>query len=388
MSKHFGCTRFIFNKFLEEKQKHYKDNGKTLNYNNCSGTMTALKKQEEFEWLAEVNSQSLQAALKNLETAYGNFFKKRSKFPRFKSRKGKNSFHCPQGVKLKGKDVVQIPKFKEGIKFIRHREPKGEIRSATVSKSPTGKYYVSVLCELPTEKPLKETRRVVGVDLGLKHFAITSEGEKFKNPRFLKASIRKLKEQQKHFSRKKTDSNRKEKQRLKVARLHEKIANSRSDMQHQVSSFLVKNYDLIAVESLNVKGMMANHRLAQAIQDVAWSGLVSKLEYKAKWYGKTLVRIETFFPSSKTCSHCGHQKPSLLLKEREWVCGSCGTKHDRDVNAAKNILHRGITIQSSGTDDDRRGAEIRPKKGLRASKGTSCDASKKKALRSPKPAGL
>ena len=295
LNKHFGCARFIFNRFLEEKQKHYKDNGSTLNYNNCSGILTALKKQEEYEWLCEVNSQCLQTSLKNLETAFGNFFRKKSKFPRFKSKKVNNdTFHCPQSVSVEGNRIF-VPKFKKGIEFIKHRELKGEIRSATFSRVPSGKMYVSILCELPLETPIKKTGKKIGVDLGLKDFLITSDGKRFANPRFLKSFLKELKRQQKHLSGKEKDSKRKERQRLKVARLHEKITNSRSNMQHQISSFLIKNYDVIALESLNVKGMMANHRLAQAIQDVAWSGFVSKLEYKAKWYGKEVVRIETFF---------------------------------------------------------------------------------------------
>ena len=375
LSKHFGCARFVYNYFLKEKQDHYLLNKKTLNYNNCCNSMTSLKKQEEYSWLSEVNSQCLQAALKNLETAYGKFFKKQTKFPKFKSRKNNtNSFHCPQNVNIKNNKLF-ICKFREGIEFIKHREIKGEIRSATLSRTPTGKHYVSILCELPLEKPLKKTGKSIGVDLGLKDFAITSDGKRFKNEKFLKRYLKELKDQQKHFNRKQKESKRKERQRLKLARLYEKITNSRSNMHHQISSFLVKNYDLIALESLNVKGMMANHKLAQAIADVAWSGFVSKLEYKAKWYGKEVIRIETFFPSSKTCSCCGHQKSDLKLNDREWTCSSCNTIHDRDVNAAKNILQRGITIQSSGTDDYRHGAKIRPKKKL---KGTSVEMSKKR----------
>jgi putative transposase len=388
LSKHFGCARFVYNHFLKEKQDHYLLNKKTLNYNNCSGIMTNLKKQEEYSWLSEVNSQSLQASLKNLETAYGKFFRKQTKFPRFKSRKNNtNSFHCPQFVSVE-KNKVFIPKFKNGISFIKHREIKGEIRSATLSRTPTGKHYVSILCELPLEKPLKKTEKSIGIDLGLKDFAITSDGKKFKNEMFLKQYLKELKNQQKHFSRKQKESKRKERQRLKVARLYEKITNSRNNQHHQISSFLVKNYDLIALESLNVKGMIANHKLAQSIGDVAWSGFVSKLEYKAKWYGKEVIRIETFFPSSKTCSCCGHQKSDLNLNDRQWTCGSCNTIHDRDVNAAKNILQRGITIQSSGTDDYRHGAKIRPVK-EKSLKGTSVEMSKKKGITyTLKPVGL
>ena len=377
LNKHFGCTRFLYNYFLKEKQDHYQQNKSTLNYNACSGVLTTLKKQEEYEWLGEVNSQCLQASLKNLETAFGRFFKKQSKFPKFKSKKVNNdTFCCPQNVSVEGSKIF-IPKFKRGIPFTKHRELKGEIKSATFSKVPSGKMYVSILCELPLETPLKKTGKKIGVDLGLKDFLITSEGQRFANPRFLKSFLKELKIAQKHLSKKQKDSKRKERQRLKVARLHEKITNSRHNMQHQISSFLIKNYDVISLESLNVKGMMANHRLAQAIQDVAWSGFVSKLEYKAQWYGKEVVRIETFFPSSKTCSCCGHQKSKLRLDEREWTCSQCNTKHDRDINAATNILQRGITILSSGTDDYRHGAKIRPLK-AKAAKGTSVEMSKKK----------
>ena len=377
LNKHFGCTRFLYNYFLKEKQDHYQQNKSTLNYNACSGVLTTLKKQEEYEWLGEVNSQCLQASLKNLETAFGRFFKKQSKFPKFKSKKVNNdTFCCPQNVSVEGSKIF-IPKFKRGIPFTKHRELKGEIKSATFSKVPSGKMYVSILCELPLETPLKKTGKKIGVDLGLKDFLITSEGQRFANPRFLKSFLKELKIAQKHLSKKQKDSKRKERQRLKVARLHEKITNSRHNMQHQISSFLIKNYDVIALESLNVKGMMANHKLAQSISDVAWSGFVSKLEYKAQWYGKEVVRIETFFPSSKTCSCCGHIKSKLTLKERDWTCVSCNTKHDRDVNAAKNILQRGITILSSGTDDYRHGAKIRPLK-AKAAKGTSVEMSKKK----------
>ena len=380
LMKHFGCTRFLFNYFLGEKIRHYKDNGSTLNFNNTCISLTALKKQEEYEWLSEVNAQCLQGSLKNLENAYQRFFKKQSKFPRFKSKKANNdSFHCPQHVSIEGSKIF-IPKFKKGISFIKHRELKGEIRSATFSKVPSGKMYVSILCELPLETPFKKTNKKIGVDLGLKDFLITSDGKRFANPRFLKQFLKELKIQQKHLSNKQKNSKRKDTQRLKVARLHEKITNSRSNMQHQISSFLVNNYDVIALESLNVKGMMANHKLAQSISDVAWSGFVSKLEYKAQWYGKEVVRIETFFPSSKTCSCCNQIKSKLRLDERDWTCVSCNTKHDRDVNAAKNILQRGITILSSGTDDYRHGAKIRPIK-EKSLKGTSVEMSKKKNVR-------
>ena len=241
LSKHFGCTRFLFNHFLEEKQRHYKDNRKTPTYNGICSSLTALKKQEEFSWLTEVNAQSLQASLKNLEAAYGNFFKKRANLPKFKSKKkSRGSFHCPQAVRILDGTKIKVHKFKEGIKFIKHRELKGTVKSATFSKNPSGKYYVSILCELPEETPLPKTGKQIGVDLGLKDFAVLSDGQKFANLKFLNRAFKELKRQQKHLQHKQKGSNRRELQRLKVAGLHEKITNSRSNTHHQLSSFLVK----------------------------------------------------------------------------------------------------------------------------------------------------
>lgn len=389
LAKHFGCVRFIYNHFLSEKQKHYLDNKTTLNFNQCAGHLVAKKKEEGFEWLKEVNSQVLISTLMNLETAYGNFFRKKSKFPRFKSKKNKNSFQIPQHVSLKEKNVVQIPKFKEGLMFIKHRELKGDIKSATISQNPSGKYYISFLCvvEKPTKR--KKTGKNIGIDLGLKDFIITSEGQRYCNPKFTKKYEVKLKRKQKILSRKQKGSKERDKARLSVARIHEKITNSRNDMQHKVSSKLVKDYDLIAIEDLNVKGMVKNHKLAKAISDVAWSSFVSKLKYKARWYGKEVVVIDRFYPSSKTCSCCDNVKESLSLEERQWTCSKCNTIHDRDVNAGKNILRRALSIQSSGTDDHRNGAKVRPKEISKVSGGSGDEVLKKKGRKyTLKPVGL
>lgn len=359
LSKHFGCTRFIYNRFLKEKQEHYLLNKKTLNYNNCSLSLTKLKQQEEYVWLNEINAQSLQASLKNLETAYSNFFKRKSRFPKFKKRDNHNSFQCFQGSFILPNDKIQIRKFKEGIKFIKHREIKGELRSVTVSKNPAGKYFASLLCEVP-KKVLPKTNKHIGIDLGLKDFIVTSDGQKIANARFLKKYQKKLAKAQKHFSRKQKGSNRRERQRIKVAKIYEKITNSRNDLQHQVSSRLVKKYDLIALEDLNVKGMVQNRKLSKAISDVSWSSFVTKLKYKANWYGREVVVIDRFYPSSKTCSNCLYIKESLNLNERSWICPKCNTEHDRDVNASKNILSRGLTLKSTGTVDYRHGVEVRP----------------------------
>ena len=389
LSKHFGCSRFVYNHFLKEKQQHYLDNKTTLNFNNCCISLTTLKKQEEFKWLNEVNSQATQSALKHLENAYQSFFRKKSGFPRFKSRKNNNSFHVPQHVSLKEHNVAQIPKFKEGLKFIRHRELKGEIKSATISRNPSGKYYISFLCVV--NKPINayKTGKKVGIDLGLKDFLVLSDGKKYPNLRFLNKHQKELAKQQKNFNRKQKESKRREKARIIVAKVYEKITNSRNDMQHQVSSRLVKEYDLIALEDLNVKGMVKNHCLSKAISDVSWSGFVTKLKYKAEWYGKDVILCDRFYPSSKTCSHCDHIKDSLDLSERNWTCSSCGTEHDRDINASRNILRRALTIKSSGTDDYRHGVGVRPNK-EKSLKGTNYEVSKKRNVRKYilKPVGL
>jgi len=390
LAKHFGCSRFIYNHFLSEKQKHYLENKTTLNFNQCAGNLVAKKKEEGYEWLKEVNSQVLISTLMNLETAYGNFFKKKSKFPRFKSKKNKNSFQIPQHISLKEENVVQIPKFKEGLKFVKHRELKGEIKSATISKLTTGKYYISFLCVV--EKPIKhkKTGKSIGIDLGLKDFIITSEEQRYCNPKFTKKYEAKLAKKQRILSRKEKGSKGRDKARIAVAKVHEKITNSRNDMQHKVSSKLVKDYDLIAIEDLNVKGMVKNHKLAKAISDVAWSSFVTKLKYKAQWNDKEVITIDRFYPSSKTCSCCDQVKESLSLDERTWTCSKCNTIHDRDVNASKNILRRALAIQSAGTVDNRNGAKVRPKEISKVSRGTGVEVLKKKNGRKYilKPVGL
>lgn len=381
LSKHFGCSRFIYNHFLSEKQKHYLENKTTLNFNQCAGNLVAKKKEEGFKWLKEVNSQVLISTLMNLETAYGNFLKKKTNFPRFKSKSNKNSFQIPQHISLKDGNIVQIPKFKEGLKFIQHRELKGEIKSATISKSTTGKYYISFLCVVQKPVKHKKTGKSVGIDLGIKDFIITSEGQRYCNPKFTKKYEIKLAKKQRILSRKQKGSKGREKARLSVAKIYEKITNSRNDMQHKISSKLVKEYDLIAIEDLNVKGMVKNRCLSKAISDVSWSSFVTKLKYKAQWNGKEVIVIDRFYPSSKTCSCCDNVKETLSLDERTWTCSKCNTLHDRDVNASKNILRRALAIQSSGIDDYRNGAMVRPKVVSKATNGSGNEVLKKKNIR-------
>jgi putative transposase len=348
LDKHFGCIRFVYNHFLNERKEQYQADKKSDNYYAQAATLTELKKKDETIWLKEVNSQSLQFALRCLDTAYVNFFRGNAKFPRFKSRKKKNTFTVPQFAKLEG-DRFYAPKFKEGIKVNVHREVKGEIGKCTLSKTPTGKYFVSILSE-EQYQPKEKTGAICGIDLGLKDFAITSDGIRFKNNKYTKQYERKLAKAQKHLSRKTKGSNSFEKQRRKTALIHEKITNSRMDNLHKVSHKLVTDYDIIALEDLNVKGMVKNHKLAKHISDASWGNFVRLLEYKADWNDKQIIKINRFYPSSKTCNVCGWINQDLNLSVREWTCKN-GHHLDRDENAAKNILNEGLKIISAGTVD-------------------------------------
>jgi putative transposase len=358
LNKHFGSIRFVYNHFLNERKVEYETNKQTLSYNDNSAALTKLKKQKDFEWLKEINSQSLQHSLKGLDDAYNSFFKKRNGFPKFKSKHSKNSFKVPQYVKVIDGKLI-IPKFKEPIKIIQDRRFEGEIRQCTLSKTPTNEYFVSILVETDHKK-FEKTGKLVGIDLGIKDFVITSDGYKYKNNRYTKTYEKKLKEHQQHLSRKVKGSNRYTKQKLKVATIHKKITNSRMDNLHKVSTELVKKYDVIFLEDLNIKGMVKNHKLAKHISDASWGKFISMLEYKAEWNDKQIIKIDRFFPSSKTCNCCGYVNQHLKLDIREWICPSCKTKLDRDLNASKNILKEGIKNISSGTDDYRRGDQIRP----------------------------
>jgi len=359
LEKHFGCARFVYNYFLNKRIEKYRLTGKSDNYYEQCKALTELKNQEETAWLKEVNSQSLQFAIRCLETAYINFFKKRTKFPKFKSKHSKNSFTAPQFASIDDNRLF-IPKFKEGIKC-RVREIKGKIGKVTVSKTPSGKYFVSVFTEEGYTTPFEKTNKSVGVDMGLKDFLITSEGEIFKNNRYTRKYENKLASMQRHLSRKKKGSGEFENQRLKVARLHKKISNSRSDYLHKCSISLIRRYDVICIEDLNVDGMKRNHHLSKSISDVSWGSFVTMLTYKANWNDKKVVKIDRYFPSSQTCNVCGHlNKQTKDLSVREWECPSCNTHHNRDVNAAINILHLGLNKNiSAGTVDYTDGEDVR-----------------------------
>ena len=343
LSKHFGCSRFVYNYFLNERKEQYQKDNKSDNYYKQAKTLTELKKQDDYNWLKEVNSQTIQFSLRSLDTAYVNFFRGTSQFPKFKSRKHKNTFTIPQFGRLEDSRIY-IPKFKDGIKVkLDNRKVKGKIGKMSISKTPTGNYYVSILTEQTIEQ-LPKTNKQVGIDLGLKDFVITSDGIKFKNNKYTNKYSRKLKKAQQHLSRKQKGSNGFEKQKLKVAKIHEKITNSRLDTLHKVSYQLIKEYDFIGIEDLNVKGMIKNHKLSKHIADASWGTFVNLLNYKCGWYGKELVKVNRFYPSSKTCSSCGWINQNLKLSDRKWTCKSCDEIHDRDINASKNILKESLKI--------------------------------------------
>lgn len=331
LNKHIGCTRFVYNLALEVKQTAYASAKINLSCFDLIKQLPDLK--EECTWLKEVNSQSLQSPIRNLDNAFTRFFKGQGNFPKFKKKTKCGSFNVPQSVILEG-DKLVIPKFKEGIDIVLHRPTKGTIRQATISKTPTGKYFASILCETGEAnkhpKTIKE-KTTVGVDLGIKTFIVCSDGKEFENPKFLKRQLSRLKYTQRKYSKYKG-----KRTRHRLAILHEKVSNQRKDFLHKVSSELIKNHDSIAIENLQVSNMLKNHRLAQSIQDAGWGMFVDFLKYKAQWYGINILEIGTFEPSSKTCSNCGSINKTLTLQDREWTC-SCGSVLNRDVNAAINI---------------------------------------------------
>lgn len=335
--KHCGSVRFLYNLALETKTTAYLDSKVNLSRYDLQKQVVDLKK--ELPWLKETNSQSLQVALLDLDTAYSNFFKGRADFPKFKKKSNRGSFNVPQNVIIEN-DLLIIPKFKEGIKIKLHRDLVGTVKQATVSFAPTGKYFVSILCDTGEDEPSKPKvteENSVGIDLGIKDFLVTSEGEVIDNPKFLRNSIGRLKVLQRRASKKKKGSSNRKKANKRVAILHEKIANQRQDFLHKTSTKLIRENKTICLETLAVKNMVKNHKLAQAITDVSWSTFVTMLEYKADWYGKNILRIGRFAPSSKTCSNCGAINKELTLKDREWTCKGCNSVLDRDVNAAINI---------------------------------------------------
>lgn len=350
INKHIGSVRFLYNLALETKQIAYASKQVNLSRYDLQKQLPDLKK--ECEWLKEVNSQSLQVALMNLDAAYLRFFKGQSSFPKFKKKSNGGSFNIPQNVLLENGKLI-IPKFKKGIDIVLHRETKGEIRQATISRTPTGKYFVSILCE--TGEPIKPKTVVkesttVGIDLGIKTYLVSSDGKEFDNPKYLRKAQSKLKYVQRKYSKHKG-----KRTKQKLAILHEKVANKRKDFLHKTSSELIKNHDSLAIEDLAVSNMVKNHKLAQAISDVSWSTFVTMLEYKADWYGKNILKIGRFEPSSKLHANCGYINKDLTLSDREWTCPKCGELVSRDINAAINIKSFALKNILSGTDRKNQG---------------------------------
>jgi putative transposase len=353
LAKSFGCARWFWNYALNLCQETYKNTGKGLSRGYIQGLLPALKK--EHEWLKEPYSQCLQVVALNLSTAYKNFFDKRAMPPRFKPKHGRQSISYPQNVKFDG-DCINLPKI--GLVHCRlHRTLEGTIKTVTVSRHPDGKHFVSVLVDDGKANPSTALRaspkpisadKAIGIDVGLAHFAITSDGSKFDNPQHFVKRQRNLKKKQQKLSRKKKGSQNRKKARLAVAKVHSKIARCREDFLHKLSRKIVNENQVIAVENLNIKGMVKNHNLAKAISDVGWGMFCTMLKYKAESEGKQYIEIDRWFPSSKTCHVCLNRVDNLSLDVRAWTCNHCGTHHDRDVNAAINIRNEALRILRLG----------------------------------------
>jgi putative transposase len=358
LKEHFDANRFVWNYFLEKRIKEYQDMKTGSTYNKDAAHLTKLR--AEMPWLALASCGSEQRTLKHLDDAYKRFFKKNARFPRFKSKRYDQAFTIAGYVFVKSNKLC-LPKFSKGIKFNRTIPDFDKINNVTIKLTASGKYY-ALLSVASEAMEMPQTGKQVGLDLGLKDFAVLSNGKRIKPLKAFVKAQKELKRSQQHLSRKIKGSNRYNKQQRKTAAVQEKIANSRNNYLHHASSFVVSNFDVIAIEDLAIKNLVKNHKLAKAISDASWSDFVRMLDYKSKWYGKTLVKVGRFYPSSKTCNACGVINQGLQLSDRVWDCSHCGVKVDRDLNASLNILQEGIRELSERlSPNNKRGEDVRPK---------------------------
>ncbi len=369
LAQSFGCARWWWNYALNKSIETYKETGKGLTRAALNALLPILKKAEDTIWLADCYSQVLQATTLNLTTAYKNFFDKRAGFPKFKSKHGKQSIQYPQSVKIVNGNV-KLPGNIGEIKAKIHRPVEGKIKTVTVSKTPSGKYLASILTELEGENLVISEGKIYGIDLGLKHFAVVTDGEKtskYDNPKHLAKHEFNLKRKQKKLARKVKGSNSRNRYRRVVAKVYERVTNSRQDFLHKLSYKLVSDSQAVIVENLNVKGMIRNHKLAKSISDVGWGTFTNFLAYKLERKGAKLIEIDRWFPSSKLCSNCFYQMSEMPLDVREWTCPHCNIHHDRDGNAAANIRAEGIRmIKAEGSAVSAVGGEVRPKLGRKS----------------------
>lgn len=364
LAQAFGTTRWVWNHFLALTNQTYKETGKGIAKYDMIRALPKLKKQEETEWLKQTYSQSLQSVCLNLSRAFVNFFEKRAKYPRFKSRHGKQSLIYPQNVKLR-ENKIYFPKL-DWIDAVMHRPIVGAIRTVTITKNSGSQYYASVMFEDGIDLPKTSAEgKAVGLDLGLTHFCITSDSQKFNNPRWFKKHERNLKVKQQQLSRKQKGSNNRNKSRVKVAKVHNKITRCREDFHHKLSRRIVNENQVLVLENLAIKNMIKSHNLAKAISQVGWGQFCTMLKYKAEQEGKVYLEVDRFFPSSKTCHVCLNQVGSLPLNVREWTCKGCNTTHDRDINAATSLRDEGLRLLTCGTRDKAYCPDVRPSSGGR-----------------------
>ncbi len=365
LARTFGCVRYVYNFGLALRRDAYAERGECLHYKDTSAALTQLKRQEETNWLKEVSCVPLQQTLRHLDRAFTNFFRQRARYPNFKCKHARQSAEYTRsaftyGIGEDGFPVLTLAKIPGPLRVVWSRKPPGSTHGAepstvTVSRDPAGRYFVSLLCEVEPA-PLPPTDKAAGIDLGITDLVVTSDGEKIGNPRSLEADLRKLRRAQRRLSRKEQGSNRWRKQKRRLARIHARIADRRRDFLHKLSTRLIRENQTVCLEDLNVAGMMRNRHLARHIGGAGWRAFARQLEYKAERYGRTVVRIGRFEPTSKRCSKCKHEVKELPLSVRVWTCERCGTRHDRDVNAALNILAVGQAVGTRQRSDARGGS--------------------------------